>query len=644
MIQPNRSADSLLNDQDIERRTQQLGKELYQLTLAHRPTLAERLQDDLLVRLSSDQSLMKQLLAFVDVSASLDFDRSGRQMKRLYHEYIEAPLPLPLPIGWLGSRIITRSIPAPAFRVIFRYLINTLARRFISPPSGGISKTLSYLESHGRYPSFDILGEAVLSKAEATTYKEKYLELIKYLGSRRRAVSKTIDQLPAMQISLKLSSLTPDFNPADSSGVLREVRPALEELATEASKNGIALTVDAEQYEYRDLSWFLFKEIFAKGQPLGSWPGAGIVLQAYLVDSESHLQDMLRFASQRGVPFQIRLVKGAYWDLEKIVADQKGWNQPVYQVKSATDSSFERLACILLAETQQVRLAVGSHNIRSHAFVEAVRENLGLQEQTVEHQTLYKTWEGLSRSLQKMGWVERDYTPVGELLPGMAYLVRRILENSSQLGFLARSRVSSDISKELAKPSPSGDVANSSPLERLFTNSPPKRMFIEEERNSFAQELNRTRNMWGNTYRLTPQLTGSNPTLTFSKSPSHLDSPTPVGVVEVAGIGQANKAIEIANRGFVEWNKMGILKRCSVLQRAANIMASQRDELASWVVHEGGKDWAAALADVDESIDYLRFYAQQALANEHLIDTTYRPRGVVAVIRPGISQWRFPAA
>ncbi len=143
---------------------------------------------------------------------------------------------------------------------------------------------------------------------------------------------------------------------------------------------------------------------------------------------------------ERGTPFQVRLVKGAYWDFETIVAGANRWPSPVWSEKAATDASFERVLKVLIQGHPHLSVAVGSHNARAHAYAEAIGEASGLPPGAIEHQTLFRTYEGMSRALAALGWQARDYVPVGELLPGMAYLVRRVLENSSQAGFLLQSR------------------------------------------------------------------------------------------------------------------------------------------------------------------------------------------------------------
>src|SRR5690606_36337700 len=135
--------------------------------------------------------------------------------------------------------------------------------------------------------------------------------------------------LPALQVSLKLSTLTYRFTPVDLQGSVDRVRPRLVRISEEARAAGVGLCVDAEQYETRDVVWDAFREVFGPGGPLGDWPHAGMVVQAYLRDAGAHLDEVIEFGRQRRVPFQVRLVKGAYWDYETLHAQASRWPPPV---------------------------------------------------------------------------------------------------------------------------------------------------------------------------------------------------------------------------------------------------------------------------------------------------------------------------
>src|SRR6266480_741526 len=166
------------------------------------------------------------------------------------------------------------------------------------------------------------------------------------------------------------------------------------------------------------------------------WPHAGIVIQAYLRDSEADLRGLIEWGRARGTRFAVRLVKGAYWDYETMISRQNGWDCPVYFQKPESDVNFEILTRLLLENETIVTAAFGSHNVRSIAHAQALADELGIDRSRFEFQLLYGMAGPIKRALVEMGYRVREYCPVGELLPGMSYLVRRLLENTSNEGFL----------------------------------------------------------------------------------------------------------------------------------------------------------------------------------------------------------------
>src|SRR4029079_5343522 len=163
----------------------------------------------------------------------------------------------------------------------------------------------------------------------------------------------------------------------------------------------------------------------------------GIVIQAYLRDSEADLRDLIEWGRRRGTRFAVRLVKGAYWDYETTKSGQNGSTPPVFQQKPESDANFENLTRVLFENNSVVTPAFGSHNVRSIAHAQAVADELGIDRSRFEFQLLYGMAGPIKRALVEMGYRVREYCPIGELLPGMAYLVRRLLENTSNEGFLA---------------------------------------------------------------------------------------------------------------------------------------------------------------------------------------------------------------
>ena len=623
----------------IEARTQELGRALLARASDYRPGAAERVEDWLLTNAVADDAFRGRLLRYLDVLASLDYDEGGHEAKRLAAEYFSGVFPaLPAPLRWLLRIARDEHLPAPVVGETAQRGAALFARRFITPPGDQtVRATLAYLEADGRWPSFDLLGEAVLSEQEAASYVQRYLALIAQLGREPAARRRTPGGIAALQVSLKLSSLTHRFTPVDPDGSIRRARPALEAIAQAARDAGIGITVDMEQYELRDLVGATFRQTFARGQVLGDWPDAGIVVQGYLRDAEADAHGLVAFARERGTPFQVRLVKGAYWDYETITASANRWVPPVHTAKADTDAQYERLLDILVGAWPHLRLATGSHNMRAHAAAEARREAFGLPTGAIEHQTLFRTAEGTARALSAMGWPARDYVPVGELLPGMAYLVRRVLENSSQAGFLLQSRSGASPETLLRAPVVVDEVSIVASEAGSFTRTPEARWFDAGFRADFETALASTRASWGGTFPLLIAGDHVAGAIVEVNSPSAPDGP-PVGRVEFADVPTAERAAAVARAAAPAWAARPAAERATILDRAADLLVARGHEFAAWIVHEGGRDRADAWGEVAEAADFLRCYAAEAVRLDATHGAVLAPRGVVAVIPP----WNFP--
>lgn len=623
----------------IEARTQALGHALLDAAERYSPGLAERIEDWLLTRAVADDHFRTRLLRYLDVLSALDPTRGGDEAKRLAQEYFDDEFPgLPRPLRWLIRIGRDEHLPAVVVGETAQRATEIFARRFITPPGDEtIAKTLDALTSAGRFPSFDLLGEAVQSEAEAEAYVAGYLALLAKLGARSDAHATTAGGVARLQVSLKLSSLTSWFTPVDFEGTIRRVRPALEAIALAASRAGVGLTVDMEQYAYRDLAWAVFARTFARGERFGDWDGAGLVVQAYLRDAARHVDEVVAFAQGRGAPIQIRLVKGAYWDYETIVAREAGWPSPVFARKVDTDAQFERVLAPLVAAHPHVRLAVASHNARSHAIAEAMGEARGLPAQAIEHQTLFHTAEGMSEGLVRMGWIARDYVPVGELPPGMAYLVRRVLENSSQTGFLLQSRAGVSREQLLAAPPGGEPEPPASPQGAgAFQRAVAASWFQADWREACERALAEGRAQWG--WRQPLSLEGVVAAETVAiPCPSHPEG-GPIGYADFAGADAVGPAVTAAKRGLRDWGARSVDARVGVLRRAAALLEERQHAFAAQVVHEGGRERVSAYAEVEEAIDFLAWYAAEAERLFARLERVIEPRGVVAVIPP----WNFP--
>ena len=194
------------------------------------------------------------------------------------------------------------------------------------------------------------------------------------------------------------------------------------------------------------------------------YPYAGLALQAYHRETARDIEALLAWVRRRGTPITIRLVKGAYWDSDTIRYRQRGWPVPLFEHKGETDANYEALAHLMLSQSAYIRPAFGTHNLRTLAYIEAVADRLKLPPETWEYQMIFGMAEPFQHAVMQQGRRLRLYTPVGDLLPGMGYLVRRLLENTSNESFLRKEYVESHpLNRLLAPPSSGGTSSEASP-------------------------------------------------------------------------------------------------------------------------------------------------------------------------------------
>ena len=193
-----------------------------------------------------------------------------------------------------------------------------------------------------------------------------------------------------------------------------------------------------EHRTYKNLTLAIYKSLLEEAEFRG-YPYTGIAIQAYLRESETDIREMIRWGRTQRQPFTVRLVKGAYWDSEVIGSHQNNWPVPVFTNKYATDANFERLGQIVLENQDIAALACASHNVRSIAAVAEIAAEHRVPPERIEYQVLYGMAEPIRKALQKYGLPIRIYAPIGDMLQGMSYLVRRLLENTANESFLRQS-------------------------------------------------------------------------------------------------------------------------------------------------------------------------------------------------------------
>src|SRR6478735_6806526 len=391
-----------------------------------------------------DERFKTQLFRFVAVLPSL---RRSNEIIQHLEEYFSKDDFSPLVGMGVSAARLVPWISAP----VLRWNVSEMARQFIAGRNGNdVIATLRKRRAQKIGFTVDVLGEAVVSEAEADEHAAFYGDLLEKLAGETRdwtdPLGKNAELFPVVNLSVKISALYSQITPDAPADAIAHVSTKLRPLLRRARELGAFINIDMESYALKNTTLELFKTILTEAE-FKDWPHAGIVIQAYLRDSEGDLRDLIEWGRGRGTRFAVRLVKGAYWDYETTKSGQNGSNPPVFLQKPESDANFEKLTRLLFENESVVTPAFGSHNVRSIAHAQAVADELGIDQSRFEFQLLYGMAGPIKRALVEMGYRVREYCPIGELLPGMSYLVRRLLENTSNEGFL-RAKFSDNVSEQ----------------------------------------------------------------------------------------------------------------------------------------------------------------------------------------------------
>ena len=651
----------------LDEETLQLGRELWNALEDRRPTIFDRRWwlDHLLEWAISDPSVKVQMFRFVDVLPTLKSSESIARHLQEYFDDVQSHLPL---AARLALEVVDAdSLLGKALAVNARNNVRKMAERFIagSEPDQ-VYQSVNRLRRQGLAFTLDLLGEAVISEPEAEAYQRAYLDLLANLSpmADKWPENDLIDRddsgfIPRCQVSLKLSALYSQFKPIDPVRSSEAVKARLRPILQAARENEAYVHIDMEQSSYKGLTQQIFREVLLEDE-FRDWSDVGIVIQAYLEDSESDLLKFREWVDERGTPISIRLVKGAYWDYETIHAEYRGWQAPVFRQKWKSDANFEKLTRKLFEERNWLRPQIASHNLRSLAHAVTCAKQLDIPKDAWEIQMLYGMAEEQASLFAERGHRVRIYTPFGDLLPGMAYLVRRLLENTSNDSFLKHAYDRDlPIDELLRNPEEVGARMDAerkdAPMTSIetaplpaFTNEPPTDFSIPENREAMQLAIDDVESQLGADYPLVinGKAVDTRARIT-SKNPSHKKQV--IGTSASAGVDHADQAIEAAQRAWRQWSRTPATQRADYLEVIAAEMRNQKFELAAWEVHECGKSWAEADGDVAEAIDFCMYYSHLMRELDTPLECDapgeensylYRPRGVCAVIAP----WNFPLA
>ncbi|MEH2088855.1 L-glutamate gamma-semialdehyde dehydrogenase [Nostoc sp.] len=647
-----------------EAKTQEIAKQLLAATQENRSFFSSlrdqmRWDDKLLAWAMSNPGLRVQLFRFIDTLPAL---HSKSEIASHLQEYLgDESVELPAALKGMLNFANPDSMPGQVAATTVGTAVETLAHKYISGENiKQVIKTVERLRKEKMAFTIDLLGEAVITEAEAQSYLERYLELMQQLveASKNWSAIPAIDEadgepIPKVQVSVKLTAFYSQFDPLDAKGSEERVSDRIRILLRRAKELGAAVHFDMEQYAYKDITLSILKKLLLE-EEFRQRTDIGITIQAYLRDSEQDTEDVISWLKERGYPLTIRLVKGAYWDQETIKAAQKHWQQPVYNDKAATDANFEIITQLLLENHQYVYSAIGSHNVRSHSRAIAIAESLNVPRRRFELQVLYGMGDKVAKALVDKGYRVRVYCPYGELLPGMAYLIRRLLENTANSSFLRQNLENRPIEELLAPPIVKEENNSLTPNSSLLTpnshfSGAADTDYAEEEvRTKAAQAFQNVRQQLGKTYL--PLINGE-----YVNTPEFVDSLNPskfsevIGKVGLISVEQAEQAMQAAKAAFPEWKKTPAKQRADILRKAGDLMELRRAELSVWIVLEVGKPVKEADGEVSEAIDFCRYYADEIErldkgVNYDIPGETnryiYQPRGIAVVISP----WNFPLA
>lgn len=649
-----------MSDASRNQQILQLGEALYAKMAGETPGVFNKdyWQGRILEWAMKDPSFKVDMFRFVDVLPMLE--RKEQVASHVKEYLLKDGRELPTVIS-AALKAASSGLTSGLGQKAIKKNVTDMASRFIvGTDASEAVKVLRKLHKDGVAFTVDLLGEATVSETECDAYAARYIDLIDTLSDEvaHWPHDGVIDfnhlgPIPRTNVSLKVSAMYSQIDAADPKGSVDRLVKRVLPLFLRAKEKNIFLNVDLEQWALHGITYDLFEQVLSHPE-LKSYPHVGIVVQAYLKDAMRDVERLYSIARNRGAPITVRLVKGAYWDYETVIAKQQGWACPVFENKAATDANFEQISARLLNDVDHLLPAIGSHNLRSVTNALVLAKNKGLPERALEIQMLYGMAEPERKVLRSLGHRVRVYAPVGEMLPGMAYLVRRLLENTSNSGFLRLTHVDgANTQALLAAPqsngeTPAGHAMKRGDLSTRFENCPLTDFTNREHQARFAAAIEEVR---ASLPRRVPVVVGGSGR-TGEGFVRHSPSDTNLVVAQVsAGTSDdVERALATAEAAWPAWRDRPVRHRAALLEKLADVMEQDRFLMAALQTFEVGKPWRDADGDVAEAIDFCRFYARQALlelgerSQAQIVGEDnrihYEGRGPCVVISP----WNFPSA
>jgi RHH-type transcriptional regulator, proline utilization regulon repressor / proline dehydrogenase / delta 1-pyrroline-5-carboxylate dehydrogenase len=549
------------------------------------------------------------------------------------------------------KRLVARS-GEPVIRQAITYAMRVLGQQFVLGRTirEALNEARPRIKEGYRF-SFDMLGEAACTRADATRYSAAYRDSLDALANAVPDDGSPIFERPS--ISVKLSALHPRYEWLKRDRVMRELLPVLAELGSHARAAAIALTIDAEEADRLDLMLDVFEQLCSTA-PFAGWDGLGLALQAYQKRALPELRWLAELARSQARRIPVRLVKGAYWDTEIKRGQEAGLvDYPVFTQKPATDVSYLACARAMIEARDAIFSQFATHNAHTMAAVDTLAGTADFELQRLHG--MGEDLHGLHRALRPGRGGTRIYAPVGSHEDLLAYLVRRLLENGANTSFVNR----------LADEEAPLDEIVADPVAQMESTA-LRNPRIPLPKSLFPGRQNSTGFLWSDPAvsgpiiaeieesRWKPQVAAPIVGGEKRRGPSApVRDPSArdriVGQCTEATEGDAGDALSLAAQASGGWDAMGGAARAAILERAADLYEENRAELMGLAVREAGKTLPNALGEIREAVDFIRYYAARAREQfEGAVrlpgptgednELTLHGRGVFACISP----WNFP--
>lgn len=646
----------------FESRVMKTGLDLFKMVEKEKPSLFKkdfwtgRIMDWAM----KDEAFKVQMFRFVDVFPCLNRPESVARHLQQYFCRPEHNFPKAVQFGL--KMVSPDSLTAKVAAKTISKNIHSMGKQFIVGSSlDQAAPVMEKMRKKGFPWVMKILKEEVKSVREEEAFVKDQIEFFdnfqkiskqwKPLGVDKNEMD--WNDTPKCVMSVMVSSLYAQYmdKACAFEHSLEKAKMRLRPVLRKAKEINACLMLDMEHLPLRELTLETFKSILEEPEFKG-YPHVGIVYQAYLRDAEQPFEDLVKWVKKRRQPIHIRLVKGAFWDEEVTRAKQDNIPVPVFTRKCDTDAMFEKLTRRILGNHDLITFKCASHNIRSISHAVETAKDLKVPENRFEIQMLFGMAENLRAALGKAGYRVRLYAPIGEVIPGMAYLVRRLLENTSNESFLRQS-FSDGIEKETLLASPVKLAGTSAPEQQPekpgsfdyngnkdFENEPPL-SWISQARQSMKKALEKIKASSPETVLL--KIGGKQ-----QDSGKYFDSVNPndpdqiLAKVARAGENEMDQAVRAAGECCESWAATKPEKRCQILLKAGSIIREKRFDLAAMAVLEAGITWNHAQAEVNRAVDFLEFYEREMIHLSGLQSLSskpgesgmllYEPRGVAAVI------------